>query len=136
MTNQIKSKTTNQNKRVIVVGGGLGGLAAAALLRRDGFSVSLYEKTHSLGGRAACKRIAQHWLDSGFHSLRRADKGPAAIVLEKIGKPIDLEVNGGVDSETAKRAIAAGADVLVAGTATFRGGPDRYADNIRGLRGQ
>jgi phytoene dehydrogenase-like protein len=90
MTNQTKSKTTNQNKRVIVVGGGLGGLAAAALLGRDGFSVSLYERTHSLGGRAACKRIAQHWLDSGFHSLRRADKGPAAIVLEKIGKPIAL----------------------------------------------
>ena len=90
MTNQILSKMTNKNKRVIVVGGGLGGLAAAALLGRDGFSVSLYEKTHSLGGRAACKRIAQHWLDSGFHSLRRADKGPAAIVLEKIGKPIEL----------------------------------------------
>jgi len=56
--------------------------------------------------------------------------------IDKIGKPIDLEVDGGVDSETAKRAIAAGADVLVAGTATFRGGPDRYAENIRGLRGQ
>ena len=33
---------------------------------------------------------------------------------------------------TARRAIEAGADVLVAGTATFRGGPDAYADNIRG----
>ena len=38
-------------------------------------------------------------------------------------------------AETARRAIEAGADVLVAGTATFRGGPDAYADNIRGLRG-
>jgi ribulose-phosphate 3-epimerase len=56
--------------------------------------------------------------------------------IDKIGKPIDLEVDGGIDAETAKRAIAAGADVLVAGTATFKGGRDRYADNIRGLRAQ
>jgi ribulose-phosphate 3-epimerase len=46
-----------------------------------------------------------------------------------------LEVDGGIDAKTAPLAIAAGADVLVAGTATFRGGADRYADNIRGLRG-
>jgi ribulose-phosphate 3-epimerase len=50
------------------------------------------------------------------------------------GQPIDLEVDGGIDAETAPRAIAAGANVLVAGTATFRGGPDRYAGNIRTLR--
>ena len=36
---------------------------------------------------------------------------------------------------TAPRVIAAGADALVAGTATFSGGPAAYADNIRGLRG-
>ena len=51
------------------------------------------------------------------------------------GQPIALEVDGGIDRETAPRAIAAGADVLVAGTATFRGGPDNYADNIRAMRG-
>jgi ribulose-phosphate 3-epimerase len=56
--------------------------------------------------------------------------------IDKLGKPIDLQVDGGIDAQTAKRAIAAGADVLVAGTATFRGGPERYAENIRGLRGQ
>ena len=38
-------------------------------------------------------------------------------------------------SATAPQAIAAGADVLVAGTATFKGGPGAYADNIRRLRG-
>nr|WP_295671169.1 ribulose-phosphate 3-epimerase [Sphingomonas sp.] len=50
------------------------------------------------------------------------------------GFDIDLEVDGGIDHNTASRAIAAGADVLVAGTATFRGGPDAYAANIAGLK--
>ena len=55
--------------------------------------------------------------------------------IDKEGLNVDLEVDGGIDRETARLAIAAGADVLVAGTATFRGGPDSYAENIRGLRG-
>ncbi len=50
-------------------------------------------------------------------------------------RPIDLEVDGGINAETAQPAIAAGANVLVAGTAVFEGGPDRYAANIRRLRG-
>jgi len=55
--------------------------------------------------------------------------------IDASGKAIDLEVDGGIDQDNCRRAIAAGADVLVAGTATFRGGPSAYADNIRGLRG-
>ena len=55
--------------------------------------------------------------------------------IDKLGKAIDLEVDGGIDRTTAPRAIAAGADALVAGTATFKGGPSAYADNIRALRG-
>jgi ribulose-phosphate 3-epimerase len=55
--------------------------------------------------------------------------------IDKLGKPIDLEVDGGIDADTARRAVEAGADALVAGTATFRGGPSAYADNIRKLRG-
>jgi len=54
--------------------------------------------------------------------------------IDKTGKPIHLQVDGGVDAATAPRVIAAGADVLVAGTATFRGGQDAYAANIAGLR--
>ncbi len=49
-------------------------------------------------------------------------------------RDIDLEVDGGVNFETAPRVIAAGADVLVAGSATFHGGADAYAANIRRLR--
>ena len=55
--------------------------------------------------------------------------------IDKLGKPIDLEVDGGIDVETAKLAISAGADALVAGTATFRGGPAQYAANSAALRG-
>jgi ribulose-phosphate 3-epimerase len=55
--------------------------------------------------------------------------------IDALGRPIDLEVDGGIDASNCRRAIEAGADVLVAGTATFRGGPSAYADNIRALRG-
>ncbi len=57
-------------------------------------------------------------------------------MIDKSGRDIRLEVDGGIDVDTARRAIEAGADVLVAGTATFRGGPDRYAANIAALRGR
>lgn len=56
-------------------------------------------------------------------------------MIDKSGRDIRLEVDGGIDTATAPLAIAAGADVLVAGTATFRGGPTAYAANIAGLRG-
>ena len=48
---------------------------------------------------------------------------------------VDIEVDGGIDAATAPQAIDAGATVLVAGTAAFRGGPDQYAANIAALRG-
>ena len=56
--------------------------------------------------------------------------------IDASGRAIDLEVDGGINFETAPQAIAAGADVLVAGTASFQGGPDRYAANISRLRGE
>jgi ribulose-phosphate 3-epimerase len=48
-------------------------------------------------------------------------------------RPIELEVDGGINAETAKTVIAAGANVLVAGTAVF--GTSDYAGNIKKLRG-
>jgi ribulose-phosphate 3-epimerase len=53
-------------------------------------------------------------------------------MIDQTGKPIDLEVDGGVKPGTAKQVIAAGADVLVAGSAVF-GQPD-YAAAIRSIR--
>jgi len=51
------------------------------------------------------------------------------------GLKVELEVDGGIDPETARQALGAGATALVAGTAAFRGGSSSYADNIRALRG-
>lgn len=72
----------------------------------------------------------QHFIDGQLKKI-------AAIrtMIDKAGRPIDLEVDGGVDAEHARRCIEAGADALVAGTAVFQGGPDRYAANIAALRG-
>jgi len=72
----------------------------------------------------------QSFIESQLRKIEAVRK-----MIDKSGREIALEVDGGIDAKTAPRAIAAGADVLVAGTATFRGGPAAYADNIRGLRG-
>ncbi len=56
-------------------------------------------------------------------------------MIDKSGRAIRLQVDGGVDTVTARSCVAAGADVLVAGTATFKGGPSCYAANIAALKG-
>jgi len=55
-------------------------------------------------------------------------------MIEREDREIHLEVDGGVNAQTAKMCVAAGADVLVAGSATFKGGPDHYASNIAALK--
>ncbi|WP_136656713.1 ribulose-phosphate 3-epimerase [Nitratireductor sp. XY-223] len=64
-------------------------------------------------------------------------------VVEKVSRvksmigsrPIDIEVDGGVTPETAPLVSAAGANVLVAGSAVFKGGSeDQYRENIRAIR--
>lgn len=50
------------------------------------------------------------------------------------GREIMLEVDGGVNADNAPEVVAAGADVLVAGSAVFRGDPAKYAENIAALR--
>ncbi|GAA4750052.1 ribulose-phosphate 3-epimerase [Sphingomonas daechungensis] len=55
--------------------------------------------------------------------------------VSKEGLEVQVEVDGGIDPETARQAVAAGATVLVAGTAAFKGGPSHYQANIQALRG-
>lgn len=56
--------------------------------------------------------------------------------IVQMGLDVELEVDGGIDPDTARLAIGAGATALVAGTAAFRGGQAAYAQNIKALRGQ
>ncbi len=65
-----------------------------------------------------------------------------ASVVEKVARvkkmigarDIRIEIDGGVTPETAPQLTAAGADVLVAGSAAFKGGPSHYASNIKAIR--
>ena len=59
----------------------------------------------------------------------------ARKMIDASGRNIDLEVDGGINPDTAKQALKAGADVLVAGTAVFKDGPAQYAAHIKTLRG-
>ena len=56
-------------------------------------------------------------------------------MIDDSGREIHLEVDGGVDAANAATVVAAGADVLVAGTASFKGGAAHYAANIAALKG-
>lgn len=56
-------------------------------------------------------------------------------MITATGRVIDLEVDGGINPQTAKQVIAAGANVLVAGTAVFKDGAEKYAEHIAALRG-
>jgi ribulose-phosphate 3-epimerase len=56
-------------------------------------------------------------------------------MIDASGRDIILEVDGGVNPQTARQCVDAGATALVAGTAVFKGGPAHYADNIRALKG-
>jgi ribulose-phosphate 3-epimerase len=66
--------------------------------------------------------------------LRKIEAIAKRIAKEDLD--VMIEVDGGIDPDTARQAADAGATALVAGTAAFRGGPDSYAANIRALRGE
>jgi len=73
----------------------------------------------------------QSFIDSQRVKIRQVRE-----LIDRSGRAIELEVDGGINGQTAPLAIEAGADVLVAGTAVFAGGPDRYRDAIAKLKGR
>lgn len=54
--------------------------------------------------------------------------------IKKLEKNITLQVDGGVNAETIKLCVKAGASVVVAGSSAFKGNPDEYAQNINALK--
>jgi len=72
----------------------------------------------------------QHFLDGQLKKIAAVRR-----MIDAAGRSIDLEVDGGIGPDEARRCIEAGADVLVAGTSVFRDGADRYAASIAALRG-
>jgi len=72
----------------------------------------------------------QSFIPSQLEKIRRI-----RAMIEATGRAIHLEVDGGVNAETARQCVAAGADVLVAGSASFKGGAEHYAGNIAALKG-
>ncbi len=72
----------------------------------------------------------QKFIPSQLEKIKRIRK-----MIDATGRDIDLEVDGGVNPEIAPKVIEAGANVLVAGSATFKGGPSEYANNIKAIRG-
>ncbi len=69
----------------------------------------------------------------GGQSFMPSQLPKIARIREMIaGRPIELEVDGGVNTDTIKSVVDAGADVLVAGSAVFKG--DDYAATIGALR--
>jgi phytoene dehydrogenase-like protein len=76
-------QTINDRTDVIVIGGGVAGLAAAALLARKGKSVRLLEQSAALGGRARTKEQKGFYLNIGAHALYRAGHG--IKVLRELG---------------------------------------------------
>ncbi len=71
----------------------------------------------------------------GGQSYIPAATAKIAKLRKLIGdRPIDLEVDGGITAETAPFAAGAGANVLVAGSAVYKGGPEQYEKNIEAIR--
>ena len=90
--------------------------------------MDLVDQSLSMSDNPGCG--GQSFIESQLKKIEAARKR-----IDATGRDIALEVDGGVTPQTAKRCIAAGATVLVAGTAVFQGGAKQYAANIAALRG-
>ncbi len=77
-------------RKIIIVGGGFGGLSAGALLARAGVAVTIFESDSGLGGRARCIEKEGYIVDLGIHANRFGHSGPAARVLDMVGESIEF----------------------------------------------
>jgi phytoene dehydrogenase-like protein len=96
-------KESSQTYDVAVIGGGLAGLTAAALLGRAGKSVVVYERAGNLGGRASTQAVNGYHFNLGPHALYRA--GHAMRVLGELGIMIEESPVGAAGSMAVKGGI-------------------------------
>ncbi|MDG1077033.1 MAG: ribulose-phosphate 3-epimerase [Planktotalea sp.] len=87
-----------------------------------------------------CDLICVMTVNPGFGGQKFIPLAPKIAELRAMigDRPVHIEIDGGVTPDTAKSCVDAGADVLVAGSAVFKGGsvsnPAPYGDNIRAIR--
>lgn len=93
---------SNNDHDVVIIGGGVAGLAAATLIARRGKTVRLFEQSHALGGRAQTKKQDGFYLNIGPHALYRGGRG--IEVLRELG----IEPRGRVPSVSGAFAINEG----------------------------
>src|SRR5688572_28773095 len=103
MTQQLSMNGDSQTADVLVVGGGLAGLAVATLLARAGRTVTLFEKSRQLGGRAITQIEKGFHFNLGPHALYR--QGPGAAILNELG----IRFSGGMPRQSGNYAVRQGA---------------------------
>ncbi len=98
------------SKNVIVVGGGLAGLTAANFAAKAGAEVTLFEKSHLIGGRATTTEKHGIQFNLGPHALYRS--GQAYKILRELG----VEITGGIPKVGGTVAVNEGRKHTLPGT--------------------
>lgn len=93
---------TNTQSPVIIVGGGLSGLSAAAILARAGHAVTIFEKAGAPGGRARTKQHGDFFFNQGAHALYLGGSG------EKLLNELGVRTNGEIPDKKQFLALADG----------------------------
>jgi len=112
---------------------GLGKKAGAVI--NPGTPVSALDNVMDLVDLILIMSVNPGFGGQSFISSQLAKIEAVRGMIDASGRDIHLEVDGGVNPETARQCVDAGADVLVAGSATFKGGQGQYAANIAALKG-
>ena len=118
-----------------VSGSGLSTRAKAGVVLNPGTPVETLDNLMDLADLILVMSVNPGFGGQSFIASQLKKIEAVATRIAASGRPIELEVDGGVNPETARSCVAAGANVLVAGSAVFKGGETAYAGNIGALRG-